>query len=262
MRYDRHRELVESRAYAALPLSGQVVLFVLELRMNDDSGEGWPSLDTLQHETGLSRKSVKKGVRELASRGLIEIEDRGAGSPGRPQFVYHRKEIQPGYVVTGLRRNRDTTGQKPGDVVPPNRKGIGKKKSLSAKSDKQPSKVKAWSLWIDCNREAGRADPVKVGPDLGAAKSLGALIGESIPSADDLPRIMAAFLADSDPFLLKQGHPLRLLPGRINAYLNNLEAGQREAEFRAASERYAASGAEDSPEVRQYEARLKAEGKP
>jgi hypothetical protein len=53
--------------------------------------------------------------------------------------------------------------------------------------------------------------------DLKAGKELEKLI----PDPADLRRILAAYLADPDPFLAKQGHALRLLPGRVNAYLES-----------------------------------------
>ncbi len=58
-------------------------------------------------------------------------------------------------------------------------------------------------------------EPVRAGADLKAGKELAKLI----PDPADLRRILAAYLADADYFLTKQGHALRLLPGRINAYL-------------------------------------------
>jgi hypothetical protein len=75
--------------------------------------------------------------------------------------------------------------------------------------------AQVWASWIEVNRAAGRADPVKVGPDLAAAAAL----AEILP-ADQAERVLRAYLADTDPWLVKQGHPLRLVQQRINAYLD------------------------------------------
>ena len=68
---------------------------------------------------------------------------------------------------------------------------------------------------MDLNRERKRKDPVRLGADLKAAKDL----ATAIPP-EKLNRILGKFLDDDENFLAKQGHPLRLLPNRINAYLN------------------------------------------
>ena len=80
----------------------------------------------------------------------------------------------------------------------------------------KPSKLNAWKLWLDAWRSArpGSPDPLAVGPDTWAAKELGKLLGD----ADELSRMFKAYLADADSFLHKQGHSLRLLPGRVQAY--------------------------------------------
>ena len=74
---------------------------------------------------------------------------------------------------------------------------------------------------MDANRAAGRQDPTPTGPDTRIAQQLGRLM-----PAEDLRRVMDAYLADRDAFVVKQGHALRLLPGRVDAYRNGISAGE------------------------------------
>ena len=110
---------------------------------------------------------------------------------------------------------------------PPN--GGAENQNATAK----PPKAKAnggtvWRAWVDVNRAAGRQDPAAVGPDLKAGKELAKIL-----PADDVQKILTAYLDDQDPFLVKQGHALRLLPGRVNGYLNGtadpIEAARQKA---------------------------------
>ena len=87
----------------------------------------------------------------------------------------------------------------------------------SAAGRSSKPKINAWALWIDAWRSArpGAPDPLAAGPDTRAAKELGKLLdGDAV----ELSRIFAAYLRDDDAFLTKQGHSLRLLPGRVAAY--------------------------------------------
>lgn len=72
-----------------------------------------------------------------------------------------------------------------------------------------------WGRWVDVNRAAGNPDPVPDGPDIKAAKRLAHVL-----AGDEVVALLDAYLADKDQFVAKQGHALRLLPGRINAYRN------------------------------------------
>ena len=77
-------------------------------------------------------------------------------------------------------------------------------------------------------------------------------------TADELWASIDRFLADEDPYVLRNGRPLRLLPGRLNAYRqadadpyyglspeDRRRAQEADARAAAASEWYAASGIED-----------------
>jgi hypothetical protein len=76
-----------------------------------------------------------------------------------------------------------------------------------------------WARWVDANRAAGNPDPVPDGPDVKAAQRLAKLV-----KADEVVTLLESYLGDRDAFIVKQGHALRLMPGRINAYRNPPEA--------------------------------------
>jgi hypothetical protein len=94
-----------------------------------------------------------------------------------------------------------------------------------------------WAAWVDVNRAAGNPDPVPDGPDTRAAKGLAGHVQGGQLTLDELRGLLGAFLADGDAFLAKQGHALRLLPGRVNAYRNAGAGAGAEDAHRAAFER-------------------------
>lgn len=73
-----------------------------------------------------------------------------------------------------------------------------------------------WGEWVEANRSAVRKDPSPTGQDTKAAKELAGLL----PDVAERGRILRAYLSDADPWLGRQGHPLRLLLGRLDGYRN------------------------------------------
>lgn len=71
-----------------------------------------------------------------------------------------------------------------------------------------------WAAWVDLHRERKLPDPAALGPDLAAGKQ----IVKAIPK-DKLKAVLQRYLSDPDVFLVKQGHPLRMLASRLNVYL-------------------------------------------
>ncbi len=92
--------------------------------------------------------------------------------------------------------------------------------SLFEKSDagktKTAAKKNGWAIWVDINRERNRVDPIPAGPDTKAAKFL----TDNIDGIQAVKDVMRLFLDDGDPFLQRNGHALRHITGRVNAYLN------------------------------------------
>ena len=73
-----------------------------------------------------------------------------------------------------------------------------------------------WAEWCDANRRAGRAYPLSVPKNLGAARE----IGKAITDVGARAELFDKYLADTDRFIAGQGWPLCLLPGRAEAYRN------------------------------------------
>lgn len=92
-----------------------------------------------------------------------------------------------------------------------------KKKPATTKTPK----LDAWGAWVDINREYDRRDPVPIGPDLKAAQS----IAKHVEDVDHLKGLYRLYLSDEDNFLTRQGHPLRLMTGRINKYMAEEQEG-------------------------------------
>lgn len=221
---------------AAVPtLSSAAVRVVIAVAsfMNGEQTECFPKIGTIAKRAGLrKRDSVHKALRELSNQGVLRHQRRaGKSSVYRWSNDLSRKKGYP--------TKRDTP-RKGTEGVP--RKGTHKdtKKdtnSSSAPPARKPSPKRAnhranvWGWWIDANRATGRADPAPLGPDIGAGKSLSKLIADEELTEADLRACMAAFLSDTDGFLAKQGHPLRLLPRRLNAYRNAKTAENEEDEL-------------------------------
>ncbi|HQB83698.1 MAG TPA: hypothetical protein PLR50_09395, partial [Candidatus Rifleibacterium sp.] len=81
---------------------------------------------------------------------------------------------------------------------------------------KSAAKKNGWAIWVDINRERNRVDPIPAGPDTKAAKFL----TDNIDGIQAVKDVMRLFLDDGDPFLQRNGHALRHITGRVNAYLN------------------------------------------
>lgn len=92
------------------------------------------------------------------------------------------------------------------------------KKAKPAKSDKP--KLNGWAIWVDINREFERTDPAALGPDLAAAKTIAA----NAIDRQDLEDLYRLYLSDNDQFLVKLGHSLRNMTGRLNKYINTVES--------------------------------------
>jgi hypothetical protein len=86
--------------------SARLVALVLSMHMNRNGGSCFPSLTTLQRETGLSRTCVCKALKELEAAKLIER----LRSPGR---VTHYLATSP---LSGLPLVRSADSTSPPDV--------------------------------------------------------------------------------------------------------------------------------------------------
>lgn len=91
--------------------------------------------------------------------------------------------------------------------------------STAAKIEKPAVKLNGWAIWVDVNRARNRADPIPNGADTKAAK----MLVDHIKDIQTIKDVMGLYLDDDDNYLQRNGHALRLISGRINAYINQAE---------------------------------------
>ena len=104
-----------------------------------------------------------------------------------------------------------------------------------------------WALWVVANREAGRRDPIK-GGNLKAAQRLAHMVRDGTLTEGELTDSLRTFLADDEPFLVKNGHGLRFLSdSKLDAYRNAAPADPQGA---AAFERMEGDGTLEAIEQR------------
>jgi len=121
----------------------------------------------------------------------------------------------------------------------------------SKKPSTKPDGGDVWRWWLEANESAGRTRPTRHSSNTSAGKSLSALVRAGDLTEDELKACMAAFLEDTDKFLISNGHALRFLPGRLDAYRNkppspiDQKAERIERERDESCRAYADSGIEE-----------------
>jgi hypothetical protein len=76
-----------------LSWKARLVALTLSLRMDFDTFECWPSLGRIEAETGLSRRSVQRGLRELRGHGYLFMhrqKGRAGGANGKTNLYVAR----------------------------------------------------------------------------------------------------------------------------------------------------------------------------
>ena len=204
-------------------------------------------LTALQEEGIAKQEAVEPHVirRWLDVRGSPETgapDSPETGPPGSTKTVLpdSTKTVLPDSTKTVLPDSPGSTKT----VLPDSTKTVALQEVVKNKKEPPASAARApgadrkskpkpnvWALWIRAWRESGREPPpMRVGSALAAAKRLGELIPRDIPDEAALFEIFRRFLADDDPFLVKQGHNLALLSSRIDRYTQPAAeaAGRRE----------------------------------
>lgn len=220
--------ILPAAVFDALPqLTGSAVKVAVVLSRY--ANKAWvcrPAVATIAKDGGLSRRAVQVAFGELVAAQLLEIDHGGRGAKHANTYRLRAKQSAPlvakgeaGCALKGA--ETDTIRAKQGapelsmelETTPALSRSSKKRNDADSKKA-EPKKPNVWGEWIDSCRAAGRSDPLAVGPDLKAAKTIGA----AIPDPHERKKIMSSYLRDSDGWLAKQGHPLRLLPGRAGAY--------------------------------------------
>ncbi|MGO8705033.1 MAG: hypothetical protein ACLQVA_14565 [Candidatus Brocadiia bacterium] len=206
-------DLSGTAAKLAIALSGYV---------NGKTGDAFPSNKLLMRDAGItSWETFRHARKELAGCGLT-----WTAGKGDRLTVYRWNGVSPKIgesPIFGVSESpeigvSDLTVQVTAQQEQPTSRhashaGAKAKRGASGKTPGPP----VWGWWVDANREAG-PDPLRIGPDLGAARELGKAVTRGELTESELRGCLTLYLADDDAWLVKQGHALRHLAGRIGAY--------------------------------------------
>ena len=177
------------------------------------------------------RDEFEKNKR-LTSRGIMKRaqsvqakRDRQRGKTESVIAAETTQKLDDNHTETPERKAKESKGKQREELpeLPPS-VDVGTKSEKKARPKKAPAdatdaRANPWALWVDVNREYGRADPAALGPDLKAAKEL----GKATKDDNELRACMFAYLDDKDAFIAKQGWPMRLMCSRLNGYLNPVD---------------------------------------
>jgi len=219
-------ELLEALAKIRIPGEARQVFDVIMRKTYGFQKKSDPiALTQFTIATGLSKVAVCKALRKLIE--LNVITKKGNEIALEYEINKHYGEWKPLPKKVTLPKkviNVTKKGNNPLPKMDTTKETITKEKrnySLFSKSEseqKKPAaeKVNGWAIWVDINRERNRVDPIPAGPDTKAAKFL----TDNIDGIQAVKDVMRLFLDDGDPFLQRNGHALRHITGRVNAYLN------------------------------------------
>lgn len=211
------------RLLSAWVLSVQVAAKCPERGVLADE-DGPLSPEDMHDKTGYPAATFAEGWPELVKIGWMEV-DGGA-----------RTGMASGNSAASGKRTSSPakSGQKKpvgADAKRARRPATTKESKPYTETQKPGSGGYVWGAWVEVNRARGNPDPVPVGADIKAAGE----IGKVLPAEETEP-VLAAYLDDTDGFVVKQGHALRLLPGRLGAYRNKQDSGVPEPSDEAVAE--------------------------
>ena len=212
----------------------------------------YASRAAIAHRAGMSIRHVSEAIGELESAGFMTTERRHGKLNEYRLSSTETVPTAPKPLVPEPSRdpyqNRPDTGTRTVPRKKEERRNQEPRASRSGESG-NPNGGHVWRMWVDVNREAGRRDPVTVAKDTAAAKNLSKLVVNGEMTTDELRAAMTAYVNNGDQWLANQGHPLSMLPGRLNAYLNgptDPRVAEAEAAHRRASDWYVQSGIEEA----------------
>lgn len=226
-------------------------------------GQKITSIQHMAQETGLTEQSVRTAIKKLKSTGELTSKSTNKYTVVTltNYDLYQEKKKQVTSETTGELTNEEQTtnkqltttkqynnitikqkennipaffDKKASDVLPftDESKKIHTKDTITkdkihsveinstvAKSEKPAAKINGWALWVDINRARKRADPIPTGADTKAVK----MLVSHIKDLQTIKDVMGLFLDDDDQYLQRNGHALRLISGRVNAYINQAE---------------------------------------
>ena len=226
-----HDRLLSDPDYLALPPAARGVLADLRCfagRADKDGSTGMTAQEFIRWYGG-HKDAVENALKSLGNRRLLVTEpetfclripnwDKAQESPSAARQRRYVERQKGRHNDATMTRHNDGRGRlTEADITDTLPASQGETEGASTKEE-PVKKYPVWQWWVVAHRNLNRPDPVRIGPDLGAATALSKLVTSGDLSAGELQDCMALYLGDTDPFLERNGHGLRFLGGRLNAY--------------------------------------------
>src|SRR5687768_4272605 len=96
------KEIIRSGAWARMSPNAKAIYPVIKAFVNWETGAAFPSIDTLEKYSGISRPSVVKALKELESEGLLAKESRKGKGSNYTLIEKFAVQDQGGKVATGI----------------------------------------------------------------------------------------------------------------------------------------------------------------
>lgn len=195
-------------------------------------GSCFPKQSTLAQEVGMSRRNIIRSIKELIDCQLLELERTGGRSANQYFFLIHR---WMGEVTTRhINGNHDVTdpAHQTGDDVPVlshrtirESKRLRESKSIYPPGDENVSRAKEWILWYGERYVEQLKDPyqTKWARDMIAVKRL-----LELHDFDELCRRALLYLAEDNPFIVRNAYSLTIFASSWNQYSPEIEKRKKE----------------------------------
>jgi len=89
--------VVQSRRYHG---TTRMILLLLAMRADDETGECWPRIATIAHEANISERAVQKAVRQLVTDGAVNREARYSKTGGNISNIWRLCAVNFDGVIT------------------------------------------------------------------------------------------------------------------------------------------------------------------
>jgi len=201
-------------------LSGQeyqFVFFVIRKTYGFSKKSDMVSMGQISKATGMNRPRVAMILNSLKAKGIISVTKKDNSNLNILELIkdYETWKVLPKKIT--VTKNDNTLLPKMITKVLPKMIHTKERKKI-IKEISGEKKINHFGIWIDVNREFGRADPLPVQKDTAASKIISKLLNGN---SEKIAEVFRRYLEDNDKFLLSNGHGLSFLQSRINKYLND-----------------------------------------
>ena len=201
----------------------RVLLAVIRKTWGWHKKEDTLSLNQIAEMIGLSRRTVIRASGGLLEKRILDRVER----INRPSTWRINKDYELWVVSkvapidkSGTSDRNDTRSSDKSGTLQKKEEKKTKRKKKAASSDADPRFQLLKDFFF---QEYERIRGVKLDTDGSDYAALSQLLKRNKAALEDLKRAVTRFLESNDPFLAKQGHPLRYWAGNINPFL----AGQK-----------------------------------